>query len=159
MELTNKPVGNMKNMSAKNMPSSNNVRSVYLPILRGVVPESLQVFDMADPNLIVGKHDVTTVPTQALYLLNNPFVLRQAEYMAKRVLGQEGLDQAARIDLAYRLSLGRLPTQTEKTKVSRYLNDYRQSLEEADKRLSPQVLAWTSLCQTLFAAGEFRYVY
>jgi hypothetical protein len=153
MELTNKPVGGAKNMQ------SANVRSVYLPVLRGVVPESLQVFDMADPNLIVGKRDVTTVPTQALYLMNNPFVLRQAEHMAQRVMGQEGLDQSARIDLAYRLSLGRQPTETEKAKVSRFLNDYRKSLEVVDKKVSPQLMAWTSFCQTLFAAGEFRYVY
>ena len=45
----------------------------------GSCPRSLQVFDVADPNLIVGKRDVTTVPTQALYLMNNPFVLRQAQ--------------------------------------------------------------------------------
>ena len=50
--------------------------------LRGVVPDTLQVFDMADPSLIFGKRDVTTVPTQALYLMNNPFVLRQADQMA-----------------------------------------------------------------------------
>ena len=48
----------------------------------------LQVFDMADPNLIVGKRDVTTVPTQALFLMNNPFVLKQSEQMAKRVWPQ-----------------------------------------------------------------------
>ena len=48
----------------------------------------LQVFDMADPSLIVGKRDVTTVPTQALFLMNNPFVLRQAEEMAKRISGR-----------------------------------------------------------------------
>ena len=56
-----------------------NARSVYLPIVARAVPESLQVFDMADPSLIFGQRDVTTVPTQALYLMNNPFVIRQAE--------------------------------------------------------------------------------
>ncbi len=75
--------------------------------MRGFVPEALQVFDMADPNLIVGQRDVTTVPTQALYLMNNPFVLRQAELMARRVLEQSSLNTEGRIALAYRIALGR----------------------------------------------------
>ncbi len=124
-----------------------------------MVPESLQVFDMADPNLIVGKRDVTTVPTQALYLMNNPFVLRQAEQLARRVLAHGGLDQPGRIELAYRLTLGRAPTESEKATVTSFLNDYRKSLEGNDKKANAQLAAWTNFCQTLFAAGEFRYVY
>ena len=90
---------------------SSNVRSVYLPISATGVPDMLQVFDMADPNLIFGKRDVTTVPTQALYLMNNPFVLKQAEQMAERVWTEQGLDQDGAHRLAYRLaSAGRRPT-------------------------------------------------
>ena len=81
----------------------------------------LQVFDLADPNLIVGKRDVTTVPTQALFLMNNPFVLKQAEEMARRVLAEKGLDQGTRIAIAYRLALGRLPTDEEKATLAKYL--------------------------------------
>ena len=47
------------------------------------------------PSLIVGKRDVTTVPTQALFLMNNPFVLKQSDEMAKRILEQKDLDQAS----------------------------------------------------------------
>ena len=109
MGLSNRPVGG--NVGMPEVRKASNVRSVYLPILRGQVPEVLAVFDAADPNLIVGKRDVTTVPTQALFLMNNPFVLKQAEEMAKRVLAEKGLDQSGRINLAYRLALGRLPTE------------------------------------------------
>jgi hypothetical protein len=42
---------------------------------RGLVPEMLQIFDAPDPNLIVGQRDVTTVAPQALFLMNNPFVI------------------------------------------------------------------------------------
>jgi len=157
LELDNGPVRGGKGLQAVNKPS--NVRSVYLPILRGMLPESLQVFDMADPSLIVGKRDVTTVATQALYLMNNPFVATQAERMAKRVLEPKGLDPSARIELAYRLALGRLPTEREKTDVDRYLTEYRKSLEAAQHKGNSQLAAWASFCQTLFAAGEFRFVY
>ncbi len=126
------------------------MRSVYLPIPRGVVPDSLQVFDMADPNLIVGKRDVTTVPTQALYLMNNPFVLKQAGQLARRVLDQQGLDQDGRIAWAYRLAIGRPPSSSERANVSQFLAEFRKSLAEADKKGNPQVAAWTYFCQTLF---------
>jgi hypothetical protein len=157
LELDNGPVRGGKGLQVVRKPS--NVRSVYLPVLRGSVPELLQVFDGADPSLIVGKRDVTTVATQALFLMNNPFIATQAERMARRILQQKGLDQPARIDLAYRLALGRVPDEHEKTSVSQYLNAYRESLEKAQHKSNPQIAAWASLCQTLFASGEFRYVY
>jgi hypothetical protein len=91
--------------------------------------------------------------------MNNPVIASQAERMAKRVLQQKGLDQPARIDFAYRLTLGRLPDEREKTSVSRYLVEYRKSLEKGQHKGNPQLAAWASLCQTLFASGEFRYLY
>src|SRR5271163_3124464 len=99
--------------------------------MRGVVPEMLGAFDVADPNLIVGKRDVTTVPTQALFLMNNPFVLKQSEEMAKRVISTKGLDQNGKIDLAYRVAVGRTPTEDERTNVRQYLDDYRKSFQSA----------------------------
>ena len=62
------------------------VRSVYLPIIRDLLPDSLQLFDFADPSLMKGKRDVTTVPLQALYLMNSEFVIDQSEAMARHLL-------------------------------------------------------------------------
>src|SRR5262245_31937093 len=119
----------------------------------------LHVVYAADPSLIVGKRDVTTVPTQALFLLNNAFVMKQSELLAKRVLSEKAANPAAHIDRAYRLALGRLPTDREKSDITHYLADYRKSLEAADHKGNTQLAAWASVCQTLFASGEFRYVY
>jgi hypothetical protein len=156
MNLENKTIFGPKGIAAMH---PQNVRSVYLPIVRGFVPEPLQVFDMADPNLIVGQRDVTNVPTQALYLMNSPFVLRQSEQMARRVVAQEGLKPAGRVELAYRIALGRPPRPTELTSATRFVQEYRQSLEGAGHKGNAALAAWTSFCQTLFAAGQFRYVY
>jgi hypothetical protein len=160
MDMSNRQVGGNKGMQEVRKPT--NVRSVYLPILRGQVPDVLTVFDMADPNLIVGKRDVTTVPTQALFLMNNPFVLKQSEEMAKRLLGQSGLDAAGRINLGYRIALGRLPTDHERSDLLQYVDDYRKSLATGNKngnsQGAAQLAAWTSFCQLLFQSAEFRYV-
>src|SRR5262249_49678892 len=53
-------------------------RSVYTPILRNKLLELFEVFDFADPNVSTGRRNVSTVPTQALYLMNSPFVMEQA---------------------------------------------------------------------------------
>jgi hypothetical protein len=135
------------------------VRSVYLPIPRGIVPEVLQTFDMADPNLIVPKRDVTTVPTQALFLMNNPFVLNQSEQMARRVLADRGATDGERIASAFRITLGRAPTDAERAQVAEFLGDYRGSLAAARFQGNAVLAAWTSFCQTLLASGEFRYIY
>jgi hypothetical protein len=55
---------------------------------------------------------VSTVPTQALTLLNNPFVLAQAGRFATRV-GGEARDPASQVDLAYRIALARSATAAE----------------------------------------------
>jgi hypothetical protein len=136
-----------------------NHRSVYLPIVRGHLPEMLQVFDAPDPSLIVGQRDVTTVAPQALFMMNNPFVITQSHQMARRVLGTRGLTQDARIDLAYRLALGRVATEGERSEIKHYVASYHKSVEPAAPKGNPQVTAWASFCQTLFASGEFRYVY
>ncbi|HWB00113.1 MAG TPA: DUF1553 domain-containing protein, partial [Pirellulales bacterium] len=156
LKLSNKTIFGMRAVEAMD---ELNVRSVYLPILRGIVPESLQVFDVANPSLIVGKRDVTIVPTQALYLMNNSFVLRQAGHLARRILSDDQLGQAARIELAYRLTLGRSPTDAERSAVAAFLNDYRKTLLDEKFEGSAQQAAWASLCQTLFAAGQFRFLY
>ncbi len=60
-------------------------RAVYLPVVRDQVSESLALFDFADPSLVTGDRATTSGPSQALYLMNNPFVLRQAEAAAQRL--------------------------------------------------------------------------
>jgi cytochrome c553 len=99
-------------------------RSLYLPLLRGITPTSLEVFDFAEQGMVTGRRDTTTVATQALYLLNDPFVRRQSLNLAERVLDQPGRDDASKVDLAYRLTLGRSATPTEIERVQAYVAEF-----------------------------------
>jgi cytochrome c553 len=128
-------------------------RSVYLPLLRGLTPRSLEVFDFAEQGLVTGSRDATTVAPQALYLLNDPFVRTQARSLAQRVLRQNG-DEASRIALAYRFAVGRAPTANEVERTSRYLTDYAATAQGADARTA----AWASFTQALLASAEFRFI-
>ena len=75
------PVGGPR--PGANMSDVNNVhRSVYLKIDRDNVPESLKLFDFADPNMTSTGRTESIVPTQALYLMNGDFVAVSASAMA-----------------------------------------------------------------------------
>jgi uncharacterized protein DUF1553 len=88
-------------------------RSVYVYRRRGLAFPMFQVFDLPEQNVTAGARNVSTVPTQALTLLNNGFVLRQAQMFADRVRKEAGDDPGKQIDLAYRIALTRPPTRTE----------------------------------------------
>lgn len=99
-------------------------RSVYLPLLRGLTPRALEVFDFAEQGMVTGSRDATTVATQALYLLNDPFVRRQSLVLAERLLARPQSDDAERVNAAYRLLLGRTATAAEIERALQYLADF-----------------------------------
>jgi hypothetical protein len=134
-------------------------RSVYLPVVRDFVPAVLEVFDFAEPSLVVASRDVTNVPSQALYLMNNKFVREQAAAMAERVLAAPR-DFSGRLDLAYQLALGRRATAAERERAGKYLLDEARALisvKNGDRDAAAQV-SWATFCQALFACAEFRYL-
>jgi len=115
-------------------------RSVYLPLLRGITPRPLEAFDPVDQTLVTGTRQVTTVPGQALYLLNSAFVRRQALGLASRLLDQSATDED-RIRGLYRLVLGRSPKAVEAQRSREFLAEYQTAQAELDAAASarPQV--------------------
>ncbi|MCC6419662.1 MAG: DUF1553 domain-containing protein [Gemmataceae bacterium] len=124
-------------------------RSVYTPIFRNRVLELFEVFDFANPNVCNGQRVVSTVPTQALYLMNSPFVQEQARLAADRFLARADVADAGRVEHAYRVALGRLPTDRERRLALEFLAG-----AAADQRRT----AWGQLVQALFGCVDFRYV-
>jgi hypothetical protein len=116
--------------------SESRSRSVYLPQLRGLTPKSLEAFDPVDPTLVSGSRDVTTVPSQALFMLNGGFVRQNALKLARELLGEDdaaAADNTAdntaaaeprRIRTAYLRVLGREPSSLEIARVESFLKDY-----------------------------------
>ncbi|MBM3876153.1 MAG: DUF1553 domain-containing protein, partial [Verrucomicrobia bacterium] len=126
-------------------------RSVYLPIVRDMVPDVLDLFDFAEPSLVVANRDVTTVPSQALFMLNSPFIHENSTALAKRVQTAAS-DDRARITSAYLTALSRPPTPVELARGESYLKKL-----SAEPGCSPET-AWTTFCQALIASAEFRYI-
>lgn len=119
-------------------------RSIYVPWFRNSMLDLFEVFDAANPNLVVGKRPVTNLPTQALFLLNSPFMREQSLLTAKRLVQ----DQAT-IEHAYQLILCRPPSASELASTESFLSQFEPSEQEE---------AWTQICQTLFACLDFRFL-
>jgi len=101
-------------------------RSVYLPLLRGVTPKALAPFDPVDQTLVSGSRDTTTVPGQALFLLNSAFVRQHSLALAGRLLKAKATDEA-RIQTAYRVALGRQPTADETERAAAFIGEYESA--------------------------------
>jgi hypothetical protein len=101
-------------------------RSVYLPLLRGIIPRPLEVFDPVEQTLVTGARQNTTVPSQALFLLNSTFVRWQSLELAQRLQADMGQDDSERIRTAYRLILGRHPDSWEIEAARDFIANYSQ---------------------------------
>jgi len=134
-------------------------RSVYLPIVRNMLPDILALFDAADPNGVTAIRNETTVASQGLFLLNHPFVRQQSRAFADRLLVDPHLTDDQRIELAHRLAFGRSATQVETDETSDFLSAFLQSpaLGETSET-ERQSAAWQAFCQSLLCSNEFLYV-
>jgi len=122
-------------------------RSIYYPVFRNTLPEIMQVFDFADPNLVTGSRTTSSVPTQALFLMNNPFVREQSKVAAKRLIDTDIKEDHGKIEFAYKTSLGRKPSPREIEIIYNFLHNKENPLA-----------AWTHVFHGLFSSIDFRHV-
>jgi len=127
-------------------------RSVYVPSFRNTLHGLFEVFDFANPNLVTGHRNTSTLSTQALYMMNSPFVMDQARHAAQRLLDEPNLNSSERIKLAYQRALGREPTSVEFELSLDFLN------RPTDANSADKLDDWANFCQTLFSCIDFRYV-
>lgn len=121
-------------------------RSIYLPVIRDHLPDVLEQFDVANPNLVTGDRDVTNVPLQALYLLNGPFVQEMAAALAKR-LERERPTGPERVRRAFSLCFNRPPDAKEQQLAESF---FQVAAGDESKRLA-------AFCQSLLSSAEFRF--
>jgi hypothetical protein len=130
-------------------------RSVYLQQRRTQVVTLLQLFDAP---AIVGNCSVrptSTVPLQALALLNSDFARARAAAFARRLRREAGPDVEKRLTLAFRLACGRPPAEEEMTAARRFLS-VQQKVYPGQKDAEERT--WADLCQMVLAGNAFLYV-
>jgi hypothetical protein len=121
-------------------------RSLYTPAFRNNRPEVFALFDFSDINSTQGQRHTSTVAPQALFFLNNPFVLAQARLAATGILAGSG-SAAVRLAQVFVTCLGRPPSPAEADACAQVL----RSGAAADE-------AWAMIVQSLFGSLSFRYL-
>jgi hypothetical protein len=137
-------------------------RSVYLMTQRIQRHPFLALFDGPDTNTSTDTRTDSTVPLQALFLMNNPFIQEESRLLAQRILNSrnEIRDQIA---FATELVWARPPSDEETSKALAYIEKYKQALagnsNATDKPAANQDLeAWASYARVLLASNQFFYV-
>ncbi|WP_339732275.1 PSD1 and planctomycete cytochrome C domain-containing protein [uncultured Gimesia sp.] len=135
-----------------------NRRSIYLMQQRLKRHPFLALFDGADTNVSTARRELTTVPTQALYLMNSPFVHQQAEILARK-LTKEASDQNARVELAWQTAMGHPPTSDQLAENIEFLKRYTAALSESGVALEArELMVWSAFSRTLLTRNEFLFV-
>lgn len=152
-------------------------RSVYLPLLRGLIPKSLEAFDPVEQTLVTGRRDATTVPSQALFMLNSAFVHQRSAALADRLMQNTEVSDGDRVVKVWQDAFGRRPEDHEVTASIAFVNQFAQAFEleqlnsvsnDSDQRLAaeqtpeePAVVrgqsstgAGNSALEALVAAGD-----
>ena len=133
-------------------------RSVYLMTQRLVRHPFMAIFDGPDTNVSADARPSSTVPLQALYLRNNPFVQEQATGFAGRLIAASAV-YPSRIRQAFELAWGRPPAPDEIDRSLRYLSDCRNAL--AASRIAESAIEreiWASLSKVMLTSNEFLYI-
>ena len=105
------------------------------------------MFNAADTNMVTGKRDSGTVAPQALFMMNHPFALAQADLLAGRAMAEGGADLSPRVAWLYRTLYSRDPTPAEVAVAERVIGGGVQDRA-----------AWQQYAQVLMCANEFVYV-
>jgi hypothetical protein len=118
-------------------------RSLYVYSKRSIRYPLFEAYDQ--PNLVnsCDRRNRSTIAPQALFLMNDSFVIVHAKHFAERLQKEAGDNVRAQIDRAYRLALGRAPDESERATAAAYIKGSTDGL--------------TGLCQALFNLNEFVY--
>ncbi len=138
-------------------------RTLYGLIDRQDLPGTLRVFDFASPDSSTPQRAQTTVPQQALFLMNSPFVAEQAKHLAQRSRADADAPERERLAQLIRLALGREPGADELDQGLAFLEGVRSSQgvgrapdQAGEPGAGPD--AWQQLAHALLMTNEFCFV-
>ena len=131
-------------------------RSVYVMMKRNKRQPFFALFDGADPSASTPVRDQTTVPTQALYFMNDPFVHARAASLAQRLLAAANDDQ--RLTQACQLLYSRPATPEDSREFENFRREYMAELKDQSAEQQSKAI-WSAYVRVLFAANEFIHVH
>jgi uncharacterized protein DUF1553 len=138
-------------------------RSIYIKNNLMEAPKFLGVFNFPGGKVTQGRRDVTNVPAQALALLNDPFVIEQADVWAGHLIERPDRTPGERIDAMFRTALGRLLATEERGRFEQAARRFAElhgtgggGTVEAEIVNSRAV--WKDVAHAIFNLAEFVYI-
>jgi Protein of unknown function (DUF1553) len=135
-------------------------RSLYIQVRRNFITPMFLAFDYPLPISTIGNRSVSTVPTQALLMMNNEFVTLEAQEWARRIMGAVD-DNRKRVERLYLTGFGRPPENLEIAQALKFVESqaarYRD-LSGSGGTGDAAREAWADLCHVLLNSAEFIYV-
>ncbi len=128
-------------------------RSVYLEVRRNFITPLFLAFDYPLPSTTVGRRSVSTVPSQALMLMNNEFVAAEASKWAARAVSEQ--NGSARLDNMFLRAYGRLPDSIDRAQITEFLDEQAARYPGAT---AEDVRVWSDLAHVIFNSKEFIFV-
>ena len=130
-------------------------RTIYGKIDRQKLYGPLRYFDVASPDASAAARPQTTVPQQALFLINSPFMAEQARHTAERITTSAGEARDSQIELAYRLILAREPSTDELRRAEEF---FKKTGRVAASDSSQQLAPLAQFTQILMVSNEAVFV-
>jgi len=134
----------------------NGRRSIYLSVRRNFMSPMLMAFDEPTPFNTIGQRTVSNVPAQALILMNDPFVVGEAQRWAQKLLTPATPTTQSRIILMFRTLFSRPPRDDEMKTVTAFLAERAAALG-LDASHQDDLTLWTDLAHALFNCKEFIF--
>jgi hypothetical protein len=133
-------------------------RSIYQAVHRNFLPPMMRAFDFPVPFTTIGRRTASNVPAQSLILMNDPFVIREAQAWAKSLLSSPGQSPEQRIERMYEAAFSRPPTPAELQRDLAFLDlqGAAYGLEPSRRRGDEEV--WADFCQVLMNVKEFIFL-
>jgi mono/diheme cytochrome c family protein len=136
----------------------NGRRSVYIKNNLMEAPRFLSAFNLPGGKVTQGRRDSTNVPAQALALLNDPFVLQQADVWAARLVHSSNESVESRIDAMFAVALGRPPSNDERQRFAQAVAQFAEleQVPPADVLKSQPI--WRDVAHAVFNLKEFIFI-
>ena len=138
-------------------------RTLYIQVRRSMPLGMLELFDLPAMTPNCERRASSTVAPQALLMMNNPLVVREALAFAAQVQRDAGADPAAQFQLAWRIAFGHPPSDREVRTGVKFLNEQANAVRAAPAKPKagapdPAMAALAHLCQALLSSNAFLYV-
>ncbi len=136
----------------------NGRRSIYTRITIMEPPKFLALFNQPKPKIPTGRRDTTNTPSQSLALLNDPFVIAQAQFWAQRLVARNGVSVTGRIESIFQRAYARPAEASEIERWQQAVEELAElhGVQQGDVLTSE--IVWQEVAHAIFNTKEFIYV-